>query len=178
MKRTMIGTFVLGVLASATPAMAQDSETFTVQTEVPAYCSQFTVGPAPMNLGGLTGTSGQILPAFASGSETERQLATNLYCNAPSTVSIKAEPLMHDTITVVTDSTSFTNRVDYTATVKWNTIEGSSSSSSANPVVLSATQPTIGALTLKVASPAVTNNLRPVAGNYAGQVRLTIALAQ
>jgi hypothetical protein len=174
----MIGTFVLGVLAGASPAMAQDSESFTIQTQVPAFCSQFTVGPAPMNLGALTGASGQIVPAFASGSETERQLAANLYCNAPSTVSIKAEPLMHDTITVVADAASFTNRVDYTATLKWNSLEGASSSTSPNAQVLNATQPNIGALTLKLSSPAVTNNLRPVSGNYVGQVRLTIALAQ
>ena len=173
-----MGAFVLAAVASAAPAMAQDSATFTVQTTVPAFCSQFSVGQAPMDLGALTGATGQLVGTFASGSQTERQLATNFYCNAPSTITIKAEPLMHETVTVVTDSASFTNRVDYTATLKWNGLESAVSSTAASPQVLTATQPNIGELTLKVSDPAVVNNLRPIAGNYAGQVHLTIALAQ
>ena len=130
----LMGAFVLAAVASAAPAMAQDSATFTVQTTVPAFCSQFSVGQAPMDLGALTGATGQLVGTFASGSQTERQLATNFYCNAPSTITIKAEPLMHETVTVVTDSASFTNRVDYTATLKWNGLE-SAVSSTAPPML-------------------------------------------
>lgn len=177
-RTTLMGTFVLGVLATASPAMAQDSESFTVQSQVPPFCSQFSVGPAPMDLGALTGASGQIVSAFATGSETERELSASFYCNAPSVITIKAEPLMHDTVTVVSDAASFTNRVDYTATLKWRDLQGSVSSTATAPQEIDATEANIGSLTLKLSNPAVTNNLRPIAGSYAGQVRLTIALAQ
>lgn len=177
-RATLIGTFVLGVLVSASPAMAQDSATFTVQTTVPPFCSQFSAGQAPMDLGALTGAQGQVVTAFTSGAQTERQLASSFYCNAPSTITIKADPLMHDTVTVVTDAASFTNRVDYTATLKWNALENAVSSTASSPQAINATQPNIGQLTLKLSGPSVVNNLRPISGNYAGQVHLTIALAQ
>jgi len=177
-KTTLTGLFVLGALAGAAPAMAQDSATFTSKTTVPAFCSQLSVSATPMDLGTLTGTTGQIVPAFASTAQTQRQLAANFYCNAPSTITIQADPLMHTTVTTVADSTSFTNRVDYTATLKWSALQNAVSSTAASPQVISATQPNIGELTITLSNPAVVNNLRPVAGNYAGQVRLTIALAQ
>jgi hypothetical protein len=177
-KTTLIGLFVVGALASASPAMAQDSATFTSQTTVPAFCSQLSVGATPMDLGVLTGTTGQLVNSFASSAQTERQLAASFYCNAPSTITIKAEPLMNDTVTTVADSSSFTNRVDYTATIKWSALQNAVSSTEANAQVISAAQPNIGELTIKLSNPVVANNLRPVSGNYSGQVRLTIALAQ
>ncbi len=178
MKTTLIGLSVLGVLASAAPAMAQASANFTSQTTVPAFCSQLSAGGAPMDLGALTGTTGQILPSFAPSAQTERELSASFYCNAPSTITIKADPLMNDTVTSVADSSSFTNRVDYLATIKWSSLENAASSTSANAQVILASQPNIGALTIKLSNPTVTNNLRPVSGSYSGQVRLTIALAQ
>lgn len=178
MKTTLIRLFVLGALSGASPALAQDSASFTSQTTVPAYCSQLSVSAAPMDLGTLTGTTGQIVPAFASTAQVQRQLATNFYCNAPSTITIQADPLIHTTVATVTDSTSFTNRVDYVATLKWSALQNAVSSTSSTAQVLAATQPNIGALTITLSNPSVVNNLRPVAGNYAGQVRLTVALAQ
>ena len=118
-KTTLIGAGVLTALAIASPAMAQDSATFTAQTTVPAYCSQFSSGQTPMDLGTLTGPSGQILTTFGSGAQTERQLSSNFYCNAPSTITIKADPLVEEAGTTVTDP-DFTNRVDYTATLTWS----------------------------------------------------------
>ena len=177
-KRTLIGLTVLGAFAYASPAMAQSTATFTTQTTVPAFCSQLSVGATPMDLGTLTGASGQIVTDFASSAQTERQLATSFYCNAPSTITIKADPLINDTVTTISDSTSFTNRVDYTATLKWSALENAVSSTAANAQVINATQPNIGQLTIKLSNPSVVNNLRPVSGNYSGQVRLTIALAQ
>ena len=178
MKTTLTGLFVLGALASASPAMAQASATFTSQTTVPAFCSQLSVSATPMDLGTLTGTTGQIVPAFSSTAQTQRQLATNFYCNAPSTITIQADPLINTTVATVSDSTSFTNRVDYVATLKWSALQNAVSSTSPSAQVINATQPNIGELTITLSNPSVVNNLRPVSGNYAGQVRLTIALAQ
>lgn len=177
-KTTLTGLFVLGALASASPAMAQASATFTSQTTVPAFCSQLSVSATPMDLGTLTGTTGQIVPAFSSTAQTQRQLAANFYCNAPSTITIQADPLINTTVATVSDSTSFTNRVDYVATLKWSALQNAVSSTSPGPQVINATQPNIGELTITLSNPSVVNNLRPVSGNYAGQVRLTIALAQ
>lgn len=177
-KTTLIGLSVLGALASAAPAMAQDSATFTSKTTVPAFCSQLSASATPMDLGALTGATGQIVPTFSSTAQTQRQLAANFYCNAPSTITIQADPLLHTTVTTVSDATSFTNRVDYTATLKWSALQNAVSSTSPSAQVISATQPNIGELTITLSNPSVVNNLRPVAGNYAGQVRLTIALAQ
>src|SRR3546814_8994248 len=62
--------------------------------------------------------TGQLVTEFAQNDTLT--LETGFYCNAPSTVKIVAEPLRHDTVTTVADFTSFTNRVDYTASLKWN----------------------------------------------------------
>lgn len=176
---TLYGLLAPAVLVTATPAIAQDSESFTVQTNVPAFCSQFSSGSATpaMNLGALTGATGQIVATFSS-TDTQRELAAQFYCNAPSTVTITAEPLMHETVTSVTDSSSFTNRVDYTAKLTWRDLEGTVSSLASSAQVIPASQANIGALTLSLSNPAVVGNRRPVAGDYAGQVRLTIALSQ
>lgn len=177
-KKTLIGTFVLTILAGAAPAMAQDSDTFVVQTAVPPFCSQFTTNLTPLNLGSLTGTTGQIVSTFDGAAQTQRQLSASFYCNAPSTITIKADPLMSNDVPTVTDSTSFTNRVDYTATIKWNAQENAVSSAAVVGQVFNAPQANIGEVSLRLSNPAVTNNRRPVAGGYAGQVHLSIALAQ
>jgi hypothetical protein len=174
-KTTLIGAATLCALASASPAMAQDSATFTAQTTVPAYCSQFSGGQTPMDLGTLTGPTGQTVSTFASGAQTERILASNYYCNAPSTITIKADPLMQADGTVATDP-DFTNRVDYTATLKWDPLENSVSSTAASAQVITAAQANIGNLSLKLSDPTTDQNRRPIAGNYVGQVHLTIAL--
>lgn len=178
MKTTLYGLLATVVLATAAPAMAQDSESFTVQTTVPAFCSQLSSGTTPaMNLGSLTGATGQLVAAF-NGTETQRELAANFYCNAPSTVTIEAVPLKHETVSFVADGTSFTNRVDYTATIKWRDLEGTVSSTASAPQEIPASQANIGSLLLSLSAPVVDGNRRPVAGDYAGQVRLTIALSQ
>jgi len=175
-KTTLIGAATLCALASSSPAMAQDTATFTATTTVPPYCSQFSGGQTPMDLGTLTGPTGQTVATFASNAQTERILASNYYCNAPSTITIKADPLMQADNTPVTEPDNFTNRVDYTATLKWDPLQNSVSSTAANPEVINAAQANIGNLTLKLSDPTTDGNRRPIAGAYVGQVHLTIAL--
>jgi hypothetical protein len=175
-KTTLIGAATLCALASASPATAQDSATFTATTTVPAYCSQFSGGQTPMDLGALTGPTGQTVSTFASSAQTERILASGYYCNAPSTITIKADPLIQTDNTPVTQTDNFTNRVDYTATLKWDPLQNSVSSTAANATVINAAQANIGNLTLKLSDPTTDGNKRPIAGAYAGQVHLTIAL--
>jgi hypothetical protein len=176
-KTTLLrASLLLGASLWAGSAMAQDSDSFTVESNVAPFCSELSVSSAPMNLGSLTGPTGQIVPNFDNAIENQRELATSFYCNAPSTVTIRATPLT--TTNTTTDTSSFTSRVDYTATLDWDDFEGQVSSTVAAGAILPVTTATIGSMTLKLSDPTVPNNLRPVAGDYSGQVTLTIALAQ
>ena len=169
-------SLLLGASAWAGPALAQDTDTLTVQSQVAPFCSELTVSSTPMNLGSLTGPTGQTVSSFQSGAETERELATSFYCNAPSTVTITATPLTTPNST--TDVSSFTSRVDYTATLVWDDINGNVSSTAASGAVIAVPEANIGPMKLTLSNPATASNRRPVAGDYAGQVTLTVALAQ
>ena len=174
MKTTLLRALVLGASLYALPAMAQDSDSFVVQSQVAPFCSEFAISQDPLNLGSLTGATGQIVSAFSG--TAQREIAASFYCNAPSKVTITADPLLHDTVTFVADSTSFTNRVDYTATLLWDDLTGNVASTAASGQEIVASQANIGPMTLQVSAPTVANNLRPVAGSYNGQVRLTVSL--
>lgn len=176
MKTTLLRALVLGASMYAVPAMAQDSDAFVVQSQVAPFCSELSISSDAMELGSLTGATGQIVSDF-SGTD-ERELAASFYCNAPSKVTITAAPLLHDTVTFVADSGSFTNRVDYKATLVWDDVTGNVVSTAASGQEIIAAEANIGPMKLTLSDPTVANNLRPVAGGYNGQVRLTISLTQ
>lgn len=176
MKTTLLRALVLGASLYAVPAMAQDTDSFVVQSQVVPFCSELSVSSTPMDLGALTGATGQIVSDFIG--TDERELAASFYCNAPSKVTITADPLLHDTVTAVADSASFTNRVDYKATLVWDNVTGNVVSTAASGQEILSPEANIGAMTLTLSDPTVANNLRPVAGGYSGQVRLTISLTQ
>lgn len=177
MRTTLLrASLLVGASIWASPAFAQDSETMTVQTTVAPFCSEINASSTPMNLGSLTGSTGQLVSSFNGGAENERELMVTFYCNAPSTVTIKATPLT--TLNSTTDTSSFTSRVDYTATLVWDDVTGNVSSTVVNGTTIAAAEANIGSLRLTLSNPAVANNLRPVAGDYTGQVTLSIALAQ
>lgn len=178
MRTTLLCTLTLGVAATAVPAMAQDTETLTVRSEVAPYCSEFTVSSAPMNLGNLTGATGQVVPDFNNAPESSREITTGFYCNAPSKITLEADPLLNEDIVVIEDSSSFTNRVDYTAVLTWRDLQGSVSSAQTSPEEIVAPQANTGPITLTLTDPVTSGNLRPVAGDYSGEVRLTISLTQ
>jgi hypothetical protein len=176
-KTTLLrASLLLGASLWAGPALAQDSDTMTVQSQVAPFCSELSVSSAPMNLGSLTGPTGQIVPSFGSGAETERELAASFYCNAPATVTITATPLI--TPNTTTDTSSFTSRVDYTATLVWDDVNGNVSSTVTGGATIGVPEANIGPMKLTLSNPAVVSNRRPVAGDYTGQVTLTVALAQ
>lgn len=177
-KTTFLRAIVAGASLYAMPALAQDSDTLAVQSQVAPFCSELSISSAPMDLGSLTGATGQIVNDFSGAIENERELATSFYCNAPAQVTITAEPLLHDTVSVVGDSASFTNRVDYTATLEWDDVQGTTDSTVADGDQIDAPEANIGPMTLTLSNPTVDNNRRPVAGGYSGQVRLTVALTQ
>lgn len=164
----------LGLSVFAAQAHAQDSDTITIESTVTAYCADMPGAVAALNLGDLIESTGFLVDAFVG--DSEREVAAGYYCNAPATVTLKASPLMHETVTTVADHTSFTNRVDYTASLEWGGVAGSVASTLADGDEIEAAQATIGALIIRVAAPTTTDNRRPVAGAYEGAVTLTVAL--
>lgn len=176
MKSTLLrASMLLGASLFAVPALAQDTDAFYVKTTVAPFCSQIAANSDPMNLGSLTGATGQLVAEFAAG-DTSRELSSSFYCNAPSRVTIVAEPL--ETVNSTTDTSSFTSRVDYTAALAWSNVQGQVSSTDTDGTLIEAAQANIGTLTLTLSNPTVANNLRPVAGDYSGLVTVSIALAQ
>ena len=172
----LCAALLLGASLGMGSAMAQDTDTLTVQSQVAPFCSELSISSAPMDLGTLTGPTGQIVTNFNGATENQRELAASFYCNAPATVTIKATPLTTNNMT--TDTSSFTSRVDYTATLEWDDVHGNVSSTAADGAVIAVPEANIGPMKLTLSNPAVVNNLRPVAGTYSGQVTLTVALAQ
>jgi len=177
-RTTLLCALVLGGGAFAVSASAQDSQTLTVQSQVAPYCSEFSVNAAPMNLGSLAGATGQVVADFNGAPESSREISASFYCNAPSKITLEANPLLNDEVSVIEDSSSFTNRVDYTAVLRWRDLEGSASSTLADGQEINALQANTGPITLTLTDPVTSGNLRPVAGSYSGEVHLTITLTQ
>ena len=177
-RKTLITALMAGAAVYALPAAAQDvgSAQMTVQTTIPTYCSELASPDETLDLGGLTNATGQLVTTFAQNST--KQLATGFYCNAPSKVKIEAVPLKHDTITTVGDADSFTNRVDYTASLTWNDQNLQVLSTDADGEEFEVAQANIGDMALEISQPKVDGNRRPIAGDYDGLVRLTISIAQ
>lgn len=162
-----------GVAFAASGALAQDTDTITVQTTVAAYCS--SLDPLEANalaLGELVGVTGFLNEDFAG---TSTATVAGYYCNAPATVTLDAEPLIRTPSVTVSDTASFTDRVDYVASLAWGSIaETNSSTAAAN--TFSTTAPTSGDMTITVADPVANGNRRPIAGAYEGSVVITIAV--
>ena len=177
MKKPLLCAVALGALAVYGSAAAQDSTAVvTTTTTISPYCSSLASlpTPAPLALGELAGPTGFLVADFAG--ETSRQVATGFYCNAPSLVTVRAEPLVHMTVATVADSSSFTNSVDYTATLTWDNFTDSVSSSVVDGVDIDVTEANVGDLIVTVEDPATSGNRRPISGDYEGAVHLTIAL--
>ncbi len=178
-RKTLITALMTGAAVYALPASAQGNAEMTIQTNIPGYCSTLTAqGPQEvLDVGDLTGATGQLVTEFSQNST--KTLAPSYYCNAPSKVTIEAEPLTNADVTV-SDSSSFTNRVDYTASLAWGSMAPLEVASTEPPggKEFDIAQATIGEMKLTLSDPRIdgTRNLRPVAGTYNGKVILTISL--
>lgn len=172
MRPHLLCALALGLAATATAATAQDSETITVQTAVQPYCADLGADPAPLALGELTGADGFLASAFAG--ETSYSVPS-YYCNAPSTITLAAAPLMRTPSVPVTDD-AFTDRVDYEASLVWDDVTGSVNSADNEPAEIAAAEANTGALTVSVSGPSAADDRRPIAGDYAGAVTLTVTL--
>jgi hypothetical protein len=164
----------LALLGAATAASAQDVEFLQVKTNVAPFCATIAAAsPTPLNLGSLVDTSGNLVASFSG--PTSRDLGA-YYCNAPATVTLSASPLTQTANTPVVDTANFTNRVDYVANLTWDDISLPANSTASAPASLATTEANTGNLIVSVSTPAVTGSRRPIAGDYAGVVTLTVSL--
>lgn len=171
---------VAALSALAAPAAAQvgfatSSRDLNIVTSVPAYCQTPFGSTSPsLDVGSLTGANGFAVTTFNG--TTSYQSTAAYYCNAPATVTLSATPLrVTPNVDVAADQTdSFTNRVDYTATLTWNTVTGQTTSDAAAATLTTSTANT-GQIRVEISEPKVQGNRRPIAGAYAGAVTVTIA---
>ncbi|MBI1405006.1 MAG: hypothetical protein GC145_02645 [Caulobacter sp.] len=173
MRSHLLCALALGLIASATAAAAQDSDTITVRTKVSPYCKDTGAAPPPLALGALADGNGFVVSSFAG--PTSYTLS-GYYCNGPTSITLAAAPLLQTAGTTVLDTSSFTNRIDYQATLDWVDVDGTANSTASSPTVITASQANLGDLVVSVSAPDTAGNLRPISGDYAGAVTLTITL--
>lgn len=172
---------VAALSALAAPAAAQvgfatSSRDLNIVTSVPAYCQTPFGSTSPsLNVGSLTGANGFAVTTFNG--TTSYQSTAAYYCNAPATVTLSATPLrVTPNVDVAADQTdSFTNRVDYTAALTWNTVTGQTTSDAAAATTLTTSTANTGQIRVQISEPKVQGNRRPIAGAYEGAVTVTIA---
>jgi len=165
-------------LASQAAAEIYSSSDVTINSSVPRYCQgAISTTAQDMALGSLIDTNGFLVSTFG-GTATKTLTGTgSYYCNAPSTLTLRAKPLLPNPSVTVTDTQSFAAQVDYVASLTWGagvTASASSTAPSATSVPTNVAH--TGAIALSLATPTTPNNRRPVAANYEGSVTITVAL--
>lgn len=175
MKTHLLCAVALGLAGIAASASAQDSDSFTIRSNVTSFCSHLSNASSPLVLGELIGLDGLVTPTFAAATSTSYSVP-GYYCNAPATMTVEAKPLLNTGVST-SPSSDFTTRVDYLASLVWDNVSAQANTAAAaagDSQSAPSTEANIGALTLTVSQPAAT--LRPVAGAYAGSVILKITL--
>lgn len=164
------GAMALTLLSGT--AMAQDSETLTIQTTVAPYCKALPTSGSVLQLGELADGNGFVVDEFAGFNVIGISLSH--WCNAPTTVTLSTVPLTHTEVTTVTDPASFTNRVEYKAAWYWGSFDRSKLTTAGDDVFPVNTA-NIGPLSIAVTDPFTVGNKRPIGGDYVGAVTITIA---
>lgn len=164
------GAMALTLLSGT--ALAQDSETLTIQTSVAPYCKPLPTSGSTLQLGELADANGFVVDEFAGFNYIG--ISVNHWCNAPTTVKLSTVPLTHTQVTTVTDPESFTNRVEYKAAWQWGSFT-SSKLTIAGDDVFPVNVANVGELRIIVSDPFTDGNKRPIGGDYVGAVTITIA---
>lgn len=168
----LCAALALGLAATASAAAAQDSDTITINSTVSKYCQSLGT-PSPIALGELVDGVGFVVTSFAG---TNSSSVASYYCNAPATISLAATPLTQAAGSAILDPSSFTNRIDYVASLGWDNVNGSVNTLSGTPSSIVSSEANIGNLVVTVTDPDTAGNKRPIAGNYAGAVTVTVTL--
>ncbi len=159
--------------ATAGAASAQSAASASVNTTVAPFCASMSPGsPSSMALDSLVGPTGQLSPSFSG---TTSYSLTGYYCNAPANITLSAAPLRPSAPVTVSDTASFTDRVDYAVALAWDDVNLQVLSATGTPAQLTTSEANVGALTVTVSDPVTENNKRPVAATYEAAVTLTIA---
>ena len=171
-KTHLLCAVALGLAGIATAASAQDSDTFSINSNVTPFCANTGADPAPLELGELADNNGFVVTTFAGPTTFT---IPGYYCNAPATITLSAAPLLETTMPAPSDA-AFTNRVDYLASLAWSSVNGSVNSVNNTPVDIDASSPNIGDLVVSVSDPDTAGDTRPIAGAYEGAVTLTVVV--
>jgi spore coat protein U-like protein len=184
MKIALMAASALAMIAA--PAFAQNQTTVNVTGSVAALCGaggHSSGGTSsnqivPVNAGALSDSDGRV------DAKTVNFNLANLWCNGPASLSVKVNPLMHTSITdpATYDSSSFFNRIDMSFSGQLTSLYfpgGTGDTSSAGTGQYNATRTsafetgsgTYAAATLTLIAPSQD---RPLAGDYAGTVVVTV----
>src|SRR5271169_2495611 len=113
MARRLLMMAALAVLAAPVAASADPSGVFTITGSVTKACTLGAPGVTTLNVGNLINPSTGTLATISSPPSTT---ITGSWCNAPSTVSVIATPMVAQHFTAP-PPTGFTMAVNYTASV-------------------------------------------------------------
>ncbi len=186
MRRQLALAIALSGVCFAAPALAQNSDTETVNIggQVAPLCILGTPSQSSVNLGQLIDTSGARVGKLTTISNRTITMPGS-FCNfANSAISVDATALVAADNSPV--QTGFARAVNYNAAVSgWATPNASATTAAttagANPAASNSggTQPTprINDVTLTLSAFAVPSDLLLVAGGYSGQVVVTLGPA-
>ena len=171
-KSLLSAAVAIGLLIPAGAAMANDSDSFNINSKITAKCAALAAPSGPIELGELADGNGFLSPSVLSGDES--YTFNGFWCNTPVTVSLQATQLGNTNVAVSPDP-AFTRAVDYTATMVWDNVTSSDASASPAATTFNTTEANIGNLVLKVT--ALTTGTpgaqKLVAGPYAGSITVT-----
>jgi hypothetical protein len=186
MKRPIKTALVAIGLSLTSPAFAQDSdtETVTVGGQVAPLCILGTPSQTSVNLGQLVDVSGTRVGRLTTIANRTVSMPQS-FCNyANSAIRVDATALIGSDTS--TPPTGFARAVNFGATVSgWATANAAASTAATaagtNPTATNTggTQPApkIGDVTLTLGTFSVPSDLLLVAGNYSGQVVITLGPA-
>jgi hypothetical protein len=154
---------------------AQSTGTVTINGSVADRCL-FTTPSALIALGELTNGGGAADAGKLDPSRVNGQNRTLVgWCNGTAaTIGVEAQPLLNADYTGPALN-GFDSRVDYTATARANGVNASDSSTAATPGIPTAVGLFTGNVVVRLSAASTPTNGLLVAGNYGGQVLVTLA---
>jgi hypothetical protein len=183
MKNFLIAATALATLASAPAFAAPQTETIAFTGTMNATCTAGPTGGTSVPLGNISGSGVGALDA-SKVNVTLGSLGSNIECNGAGTkLSIQAGVLENLSVTSLpagSGAAGFSREVDFTATIDTtglgytsgvDSVSDSSTLAASTEVVVGLTD-TDASLTLSLA--AIKGGDKLIAGNYRGQVQLTL----
>ncbi len=171
-KSLLSAAVAMSLLIPAGAALANDSDSFNINSQITAKCASLAAPSGPITLGELADGNGFLDPGVLSGDES--YTVSGFWCNGPVTVSLQATQLGNTTVAVSPDP-AFTRAVDFTATMAWDNVSGADASANPAATVFNTSEANTGNLVLQVTalSTGTPGAQKLVAGPYAGAITVT-----